>query len=336
VFASFVKGKKMIKQKIIIKLGDSDTFVYKEHQNIVYTYPSKISCKDNGKKGKIYYNFGKNAQVNLDEKIYVEKLFEKNLIKNLDDASYFLTQVLKDVTEENFNQIELILILNCTLSAEERKKYKMLTLNVGIGKSIIVLSPVALGLGVEQKLSLIVNIGTNITEIAYIKDNQIVDAYSIELGGKVIDECIAKELVKNCSVAINEANAELIKKEVGSLYEDEQTVIGIAGIDVNSRDCKKVQINSQDIYPILNIFYSKLCEAIIIFLNGLSFEDFNDISFQGILITGGNSKISGIESFIRERVKINVSIVPIKEMFLNSCKKMISSGKLVKEIVEKN
>ena len=53
MFASFVKGKKMIKQKIIIKLGDSDTFVYKEHQNIVYTYPSKISCKDNRKKGKI-------------------------------------------------------------------------------------------------------------------------------------------------------------------------------------------------------------------------------------------------------------------------------------------
>ena len=85
------------------------------------------------------------------------------------------------------------------------------------------------------------------------------------------------------------------------------------------------------------IFNLHLNNSILIFLNQLSPEFVNDITKNGILITGGNSKIAGIEGYFKSKIGIKI-IVPldIYENFAKSSKKILSEKPMLKKIVNKN
>ena len=85
------------------------------------------------------------------------------------------------------------------------------------------------------------------------------------------------------------------------------------------------------------MFYDKICEGILIFLNQLSPEFVNDISKNSVLLTGGNSKVTGIEGYFKNNVGVKfITPLDMYENFAKSSKKLLEDKSMLKKIVNKN
>jgi len=217
-----------------------------------------------------------------------------------------------------------------------------LAINCGIGKYTFVPCVISDFLGEHNNINdingnMVISIGSETTQMALISNGCVVTGYSIEMGGSVIDKEISNFLYREYNVIVNEVIAEQIKKELGSLYSSDISSASFVGYDALTRATKKVTLLSKDLFHIFRVFYDKICEGVLIFLNQLTPEFLNDVTKNGILITGGNSKITGIESYFKSKLGINVFVpFDIYENFSVSSKKLIEDKSTLKKIVAKN
>ena len=335
----------MAKCELVVKFGDSETLIYQKGKGIICREPSKVAFSKKGRRVFVE-DIGQKAKSLMgktDSSIWIESPFSSSAICDLDLAiTYFKALLDKCIEAGSRSNIYAIFLLNCALTPDEKRAYEILAINCGIKKysfaPSVVADVIGEGLncdGIEGKL--VVNIGAESTEIALINFSSIVEGYSLELGGNVLDKEIANFIYREYNVVVNQNIAEEMKKELGSLYISDISNKTFLGYDALTRESKKNTIFAKDLYPIFCVFYEKICEGILIFLNQLTPEFVSDITKGGILITGGNAQVPGIESFMKSRLNINVFIpYDMYKNFATASKKLLEDKALLKKIVNKN
>ena len=331
--------------ELVVKFGDNETLIYQKGKGIVCREPSKVAFS---KKGKRLFleevgQKAKNLIGKTDGSIWVESPFVNSAIENFELATLFFTQLLeKYVDFKSKSKLEVVFLLNCALTAEERRQFEILAISCGIRKYNFVPCVILDILGANQDISqingkMVVDIGAESTEIALISDYGIVNGYSLEIGGNVLDKRIANFLFREYNVVVSDIVAEQIKKEVGSLYSSDISSLTFTGYDALTRAARKTSLISKDLYDIFDVFYDKIAEGILIFLNQISPEFLNDVTNSGILITGGNAKITGIESYMKTKIHLNIFTPADNYLdFAVGAKKILEDKALLKKIVNKN
>lgn len=331
--------------ELVVKFGDNETLIYQKGKGVICREASKVAFSKKGKRVFLeeFGNKAKDLVGKTDGTVFIESPFSNCAIENMDLAELYFKILLETYVDKKLGcKYFVVFLVNGALTPEERRQFEILAINCGIRKYTFVPCVIADLLGEDGDIDdingkMVVNIGAESTEIALISNGSVINGYSIELGGSVLDKEISNFLYREYNVIVNETQAELIKKEIGSLYPTDISSISFIGYDALTRAGKKNTLISKDIFHILSVFYDKICEGILIFLNQLSPEFVNDITKNGILITGGNSKIAGIEGYFKSKIGIKI-IVPldIYENFAKSSKKILSEKPMLKKIVNKN
>jgi rod shape-determining protein MreB len=153
------------------------------------------------------------------------------------------------------------------------------------------------GLSIHEKRGcMVVDVGGGTTDVAVISYNGKVFADSIPIAGDEMNEAIIKYIREKYSVLISESAAEEVKWNLGSAYPTENTrTMNVAGRDLFEGLPKTLLLNDTEIREALSDPISAIIELVKKALNDTPPQLAADLIGKGICLTGGGSKIQGLD-----------------------------------------
>lgn len=159
----------------------------------------------------------------------------------------------------------------------------------------------AIALGVpliRTKGSMIINIGAQSTEVSIIANEQVIISKTIQIGGRQINEAICEQVRKNCTLLIGTRTAKRLKLSMGNLSEEKKEARKVYGIDTLSGLPKEGIIPSVLINETITQIMNELSAELKAFIERIPPQIAASVMQEGIYLTGGTTKLPGIDRFI--------------------------------------
>lgn len=332
-----------MKYTLAIEFGGVYTSIYRKEEGLVLKEPSLICAKQEGDEYVILAmgNEAKKMQGKTDDKTYIFSPFGEGEIKAPEYAVELLNYFLKKIEAKRLIKENAVFCVSTSLNIEERKKYIEIFSKCKLGKILIVPSIVCAAemSGIELNTArtvCAVHIGGTTTEIALINMNQIIKGATLQLGGRSLDVNIANMVADKYETIISIASAQKLKEEIASLYENDTQSFEVLGADETTGKPKRAIITSADVKSVIVPFIEQVVLAIETSINTCAPEIAADIISNGIFISGGVSKIAGIEKYLRKALDIDVKIIEENEnAVILGAGRLLSSSQNLQEIANK-
>ena len=251
------------------------------------------------------------------EKIEIDFPIKGGVIASIDKMLTLMNCIFLDLSKEygKFRNSVFYAAVAADLTDIEKKAfYDVLDGSFINPKKIILLDKPAvdavgseLGFG-ETSGTMLVNIGSETTEISVLYSGSIVVSKLFKYGGHDIDEAIINSVRRKFNLLIGSKTAEQSKRKVVTLDETEKSA-KLFGRDIVSGLPKSCEITSEMLRSNIMEQFGPLLEAIKNVLERTPPEIAAEISKKGIWITGGTSKIPGIVDLIEDGVGLKVHAV---------------------------
>lgn len=296
----------VIKEKnmIAIREGEQVLAVGNSAYRIYEKNPSNVSVIEPMAYGKI-------ADVNHTEMV-LQALLEKA------DASASLGSNLYLAVPSDLSEIEQRAYYTI---GNSNKKNKIYTINKTIADAV------ALGIPINNtKGSMIVNIGSQSTEISVLEGGRIILSKIVEVGGKQLNEAIVNEVRKNCNLHIGNKTARKLKIALAYLRDDPGKLKRIVGVDSLSGLPREDFIPSEMIHETISGPIRSIYEEIRFFIERIPPQIAGSIAEQGIFLAGGTARIPGIDWYLSQKTGQRIrlyegyelcTILGIKEIIQN-------------------
>ncbi len=302
---------------LAIKLGSSNTLIFKQGEGIVLAEPSMIAIQTNGK-NKVVRAVGTRAKriLGRTDKVteVVSPIFRGVIVDN-ELAEAMLKVFLSKIIPKSFKKpsVRAIVCVPIGLTASEAKNFEKICLNSGIGEVILVPSVICGAVGMSLPVlsassNFVVNMGGGTTDLAVISSGNIISGISLGFGGLDLDTAIENFVATELKLLIGEDSSERIKFEIASLYKNDTSNTDIFGVDTITNQSRTDVIGSSDILELVEEHYNKIAIAIKNLMNTCSPEIVADIANEGVYICGGASQVAGIQQFLSNRLAIPVSV----------------------------
>ena len=330
--------------QIAIKLGSSNTSIFKQGEGIVLFEPSLIAYTGSGKE-RVIKAIGTKAKKMLgrtdDQTFVVSPIFEGKIADN-DLAVVMLKSYLAKVMGGGLlrPKIKAVVCVPLGLTTNERKAFEKVCYMAGIQDVVLVPAVMCGALGYNLPISApngccLVNIGGGSTDIAVASINTIIAGVNIGVGGDTISSAIERHFYNNFKLQVGKGVGEAVKIEIGSLYKNDISNTEICGMDLDSKLAKNVVVESNAVYDAIAPYYEKIIEAIKSVLNSCPPNVVDDIDKQGIYLFGGGSLITGCEQFFKKRLETNIIIEDhTTAIDVIGAGKLLSDAKMLKEFSE--
>ncbi|MBR1971633.1 MAG: rod shape-determining protein [Clostridia bacterium] len=304
---------------LVIDIGSSLTTIYKEGEGIVLHEPSVVIITGDEKSYKMT-DFGLDAYNQIAVLQPGHKVlypiqegaitYKKATLKMME---YFLGKII--VRSDYFFKPKVRAFLNvpCGSGVEERKLFEEVLYAAGVDETFMLDAPIfaayGAGIPITKRPELVVDIGGGIVDIALINNGGIIKGCSYGLGGIAVDNGIIEGLENSLALQVGLITSESLKKEIGSLYENENASVSVFGKNTVSGNPKSSLVTTKHVRTMIEYYYGKIADLIKAFMKDLPNDVFSQLAENGIIITGGGACMRGIETFMQNKLKTNV-IVP--------------------------
>ncbi len=236
-----------------------------------------------------YRNASNNAQL-----IYPIK---NGVVDNEVAFVYLLKTFINRLTPKKFlkNYVSVIANVSCGLT--------------NIEKRMIEESPLSIKAINNDKVMLLVNIGSSNTEIAVVTDDGIVNGCSINVGGDDIDYAIVDYISDKYKLIISKGSSEDIKLGLATLEENDLSTITIKGKAVLQNTKNEVKITATELRPLVQSTIDKIVEVVASVCMMIPKTYLYIIEQNGLYLAGGTSKLSGLANYLKDRLFLDIKIL---------------------------
>jgi rod shape-determining protein MreB len=231
---------------------------------------------------------------------------------------------------------KVVIGIPSSVTEVERRAVWEAALSAGAREAYLIEEPMAAAIGegiriFQSKGAMVIDIGGGTTEIAVISLGGIVVGRSLKLAGDDMDASILHYIRLKHGLLLGERTAEDIKMKIGSAYdkkgkrkterlkrddedekkkEDEQKekLMIVRGRDIETGLPKSLRITESEVREALSPIFTQITQAVADVLEETPPELLPDILEQGILLTGGGAKISGLDHLLVDRIHIPVVV----------------------------
>lgn len=309
------KIKKLFSSDMGIDLGTANTLVYVKNQGVVLNEPSVVALINQDGILKPYA-FGHAAKVMLGRTpsdIDAKRPLKDGVIADFKGAEEMIKHFIHTVHQRRIFTGPMIIV--CVPSGStpvERRAIQEAAESAGARSVFLIEEPMAAAIGAglpvtEATGSMVVDIGGGTTEVAVLSLGGIVHAKSIRVGGDKMDEDIISYIRKTHNLLIGESTAEQIKKEIGTVYvenESEMKTLKIKGRDLVAGIPKEVITNEIEVAKSLQESTERIVDAIKEVLEVTPPEISSDIVNKGIVLTGGGAMIHNLSYVISQATQL--------------------------------
>lgn len=304
-------------EELAISLGTSNTSIFMPGNGIVLSEPTVIAYHGGADSHRIKA-VGKEAAAmegRTPDSITIVHPLEDGLIANADACRDMLAAFLLKVVRPGIfgPRIRAIVGIPVGLAMEERRIYDDVFAKVGCSQVIMIenalLAAIGAGMPIHtHKSGLIVDIGGGMTEIAVVSLGAIINGCSINVGGDMMDKALRDFIMGKYSLNVGVETIKRIKSRIGSLYSNDMTGLLVSGTDIAARAPANFRVKATDVMEALMPYYLRIADAIDSILQVLPPETAADISEDGIHVTGGASKILGLDKLLFGKLNLPIII----------------------------
>lgn len=243
--------------------------------------------------------------------------------------------LLKEICSVKIVMPRVVTAIPCDVTEVEKRAVVNAVSAFGVRKVYFIESPKAAAMGCGIDITsphgvLIADIGSGSADIAVLSLGGITVSRSVKHAGAAMDEEIVKYIRKKYNLIIGTNMAESCKKAIGCVkIPQEQSTFKVKGRDAVSGLPRFVEVTQSEIKTALNEIASEIVGAIKDVLEQTPPELIGDIYSDGIILTGGLAKLTGLARKISEATKVRVRV----HKYSSDCV-IMGCGKAIKYIGE--
>ena len=170
----------------------------------------------------------------------------------------------------------------------------------------------ALGCGIDilqPEGHMVVDIGGGTTDIAVISLGGKVRSTSVKIAGNTFDDEIQKYARLKFNVAIGLRTAEELKKQVASCRPSTFSAeMEVKGRSLLTGLSQRLTVTTEDLYEAVMPLAEQIAAAAHQVLEHTPPELAGDIYSAGVVLTGGGSKLKGLDEYLSQQLKVKVRV----------------------------
>mgnify|MGYP002543795284 FL=1 len=320
-----------------IDLGTANILVTLKNKGIVIREPAVIAI-DNKSGEVLATGFEAKAMLGRTPKdISAIRPLKDGVIADFTATKLLLKNILERVCRK-YNAIRPRVIVGVPsgITEVEERAVEESIIHAGAREVYLIEEPMAAAIGADIEIeepsgNIIVDIGGGTTEVAVISLGGIVISNSLRIAGDELDEDIINYAKRELNLAIGEATAELVKKELGcAMPLMTQMSMGIKGRDLNDGLPKTVTITSDQVEEAMKESIEKIVEIVKITLEKTPPELASDIMEKGIILAGGGALIQNLDKLISRETGMPVYVAeePLDSVVKGTEKTLLEIDKL--------
>lgn len=327
---------------LAIKLGSTTTTIFRQGDGLVLKEPSLIAVAGNMKNREIKaigYEAQRLVGRSASNTAIVSPIVH-GLVNNVELATSMLRGFVRKVCPDKLLKpnVRALLCVPLGISLADKKVFEKVCYSAGISDvtimPAILCSAIGQDLDIEGKYGkLVVNIGGGCTNIAVIANNTIVNGVSIGVGGTKINTAIEQYVSQKYNIKISSSSSEKIKQDVASLFSSYTATTDIDGIDVSTKETRTIAISSQEIYPIMQHYYEKICQAIETVVNMCQPDIISDVYKSGAHLSGSQCTYPGLEKYFKKRLNMPIAISEVSKTDIWGASKLLDDPLWLKKLL---
>lgn len=295
-----------------IDLGTTNILVYVKGKGIVIKEPTVVAYDKDTNKIRAIGEEARQMIGRTPGNIVAIRPLKQGAISDYTVTEAMLKYFIqKAMGRRAFRKPRICICIPSGITEVERKAVEEATYQAGARTVTMVDEPIAAAIGAGIDITkpfgnLIVDIGGGTTEAAVISLGGTVVSTSLRVAGNNFDEAIVRNIRKNHGLFIGESAAEDIKIKIGTAYKHaEVEELPVTGRDVVTGLPKTIMLTSEEVRAAISDGVNQIVEAVHGLLEKTPPELAADIVTRGIVLTGGGSLLTGLETLIEEKTGIN-------------------------------
>jgi rod shape-determining protein MreB len=333
-----------------IDLGTANTLVFVHDKGVVIREPSVVARHRKSKEILAIGAAAKRMLGRAPANLEIVRPLRDGVIADFDATAAMLTYYIKKVHEtgSTFPKVprpRVVIGIPSGVTEVECRAVADAAVDAGAREANLIEEPMAAAIGAGLDVEgpegiFIVDIGGGTSEIAVISMGGIVLGKSIRVAGDEMDEAIISYVRLKYSLLLGQPTAENVKISLGSLVtgkvtggkKDEKFAV-VRGRDLESGLPKGIKLSSGEIREALASVIQEIIGGIVDVLEETPPEIVSDIMEKGIVLAGGGSLLTGIDTVVAEATKMPVYIAedPLT-CVVRGCGKALSDPRLLSRI----
>ena len=310
-----------MKSKSVIDLGSAYTKIYKADADVVLYEPTLIAI--NGGDYKHPAGIGKEAAALIGKTTETTRLIYPVSGSDIVDKkalTVLITAFLKKIKEPFELKPSVYLSVNLGITREQMAEFCEVFNKAGVYDVKFIESPVLTALSAtetisENRLFTVIDLGGVQTTIAALTiGGGVISGLSARLGGNDLTRSIVTEAENSLNLSIGFSQAEALKLSVASFCDGDMTKAVALGKDAQSGKTRSINISAADIYPCVKAYADKVINLTRAILQKLPKDLEDDVVKYGVILTGGGSKIYGIEDYFSKELNLRAVVLEEGEL----------------------
>ncbi len=181
------------------------------------------------------------------------------------------------------------------------------------GRVFFVEKPIAdaISIGIPLKKtdgSMIVNIGAENTEVSIIAEGRILISRQLDLGGQTFSSSIISGVIRRNGLAISQRTAQRLKYTLSDLTNEKKEGCKVGGIDKETGLPRDGIVSSYTVSGSVEEVISRISGEISRLLERIPPQIVTSIRKNGIFLTGGGTRIPGIDRYLQIKLDYPVRV----------------------------
>ncbi len=303
-----------LSRDIGIDLGTSNVLIYVEGKGVVVREPSVVAVdKATGRVLQVGAA-ARNMLGRTPGNVVALKPLRDGVISDYEMTQRLLTQMIKKAMRTPLIKPRAVVCVPSSVSEVEERAVIQATMEAGARRVYLIEEPLAAALGAQMNIDgaeghMVVDIGGGTTDIAVLSMNGIAASASIKVAGDAFDDAIIRYVRRRHGVVIGLNTAEEIKMTIGCVVaRPDDAVMQVKGRDLKTGLPREITMHASEVDNALKRSARQIVDEIVTVLEQTQPELVVDISKNGIVLTGGGSRVYGMDQLITERTGIACSV----------------------------
>ena len=300
-----------------VDLGTANTLVHVAGQGIVINEPTVVAMDRKNDRVTVIGGEAKKMLGRTPGNLAAIRPMKDGVIADFQLVEILLSTFIKRVQKYPLFLVKPRVVIGVPSGITEGEKRAVIDAArmAGAKEVHLVHEPMAAAIGMGIPVdgpvgNMIVDIGGGTSDIAVIALNGIACNASVRVGGDEMDEAVVNYLRKTYNLAVDENTAEQIKWQIGSASPlEEELTMDVKGRDVMADLPRTMTITSQEIREALNEPVTAIVDAVKQALASTPPALSADILDCGIIMSGGGSKLRGLDARISKETGLSVNVI---------------------------
>lgn len=306
-------------KNIGIDLGTSTTQVYVEGRGVLMSEPSILATDEGNRKIIAVGHAAESLLAKSPETVKLHRPLSNGVIADYNVTCTMLGYLLSK-SVRSVRRLRIMVGVPSSASNVEKRAVIEAVFQAGAKEAYLIETAAAAAIGVGLPIydpigSMIIDIGGGTTNIAILSLGGIVISKSIHLGSRDFDEAIKEYIRHQYAVVTDDYTVEEMKIHNGSaILPLEDRGYYFSGRSIDDGLQREVAVKSSEIYQAMGKPLIKILSLVLSVLKETPPEIAADIMDHGIVLSGGGSRLTGMDQFLSQELGVPVLVAPNPEL----------------------